>query len=203
MDLAAPGLDTPHWCDATFRSYCDEGGGGTSSATAIASASAALVRSNPDWTASQVLRVLIDTAGRDWPKDKPSDYLGYGLIRPARNVVKGEGKPGPADIDPITSKKIPGVGSAADGAAPSPSAPAASAKPSEKDASGDEQAAVVKSSDGDDNNPLWLVLGGITAVLEGISDNEKLTDGLEDQVRSTMDSIDVQYGGKHSAISGY
>ncbi|MEU8958352.1 WXG100 family type VII secretion target [Streptomyces sp. NPDC048518] len=39
--------------------------------------------------------------------------------------------------------------------------------------------------------------------LEGISSNEKLTDGLEDQVRSTMDSIDVQYGGKHSAISSY
>lgn len=39
--------------------------------------------------------------------------------------------------------------------------------------------------------------------LEGISNNEKLTDGLEDQVRSTMDGIDVQYGGKHSAISSY
>ncbi|MFC8128022.1 WXG100 family type VII secretion target [Streptomyces sp. NPDC057302] len=39
--------------------------------------------------------------------------------------------------------------------------------------------------------------------LEGISGNEKLTDGLEDQVRSTMDSIDVQYGGKQSAISSY
>lgn len=39
--------------------------------------------------------------------------------------------------------------------------------------------------------------------LEGISGNEKLTDGLEDQVRSTMDSIDVQYGGKHSAINSY
>lgn len=39
--------------------------------------------------------------------------------------------------------------------------------------------------------------------LEGISGNEKLTDGLEDQVRSTMDSIDVQYGGKQSAINSY
>ncbi|QEV20603.1 WXG100 family type VII secretion target [Streptomyces alboniger] len=39
--------------------------------------------------------------------------------------------------------------------------------------------------------------------LEGISGNEKLVDGLEDQVQSTMNSIDVQYGGKHSAISGY
>lgn len=39
--------------------------------------------------------------------------------------------------------------------------------------------------------------------LDGISGNEKLTDGLEDQVRSTMNSIDVQHGGKHSAISSY
>lgn len=39
--------------------------------------------------------------------------------------------------------------------------------------------------------------------LEGINDNEKIADGLEDQVRSTMDSIDVQYGGKHSAINSY
>ncbi|MFE6161741.1 WXG100 family type VII secretion target [Streptomyces sp. NPDC056486] len=39
--------------------------------------------------------------------------------------------------------------------------------------------------------------------LENISGNEKLTDGLEDQVRSTIDSIDVQYGGKQSAINSY
>ncbi|MFH8294596.1 S8 family serine peptidase [Streptomyces sp. NPDC018059] len=169
VDLAAPGLDIPHWCDATFRSYCEEGGGGTSSATAIASASAALVWSkHPEWTANQVLRVLIDTAGRDWPKDEPSDYLGYGLIRPARNVVKGEGKPGPADIDPITNKKTPVAGPAADGAAPSASAsaPAASSQPSRKRASDDERAAAVKSSDGDadGNGRLWLALGGIAAV---------------------------------------
>ncbi|WP_399935748.1 S8 family serine peptidase [Streptomyces kanamyceticus] len=167
VDLAAPGLDIPHWCDATFRSYCDEGGGGTSSATAIASASAALVWSkHPDWTANQVLRVLIDTAGRDWPKDQPSDYLGYGLIRPARNVVKGEGKPGPADVDPITNEKAPVAGPAADGAAPSASAsaPAASSQPSRKRASDDERAAAVKSSDGDGNGRLWLALGGAAAV---------------------------------------
>ncbi|WP_307840465.1 S8 family serine peptidase [Streptomyces sp. G44] len=170
VDLAAPGLGIPHWCDATFRSYCDEGGGGTSSATAIASASAALVWSkHPDWTANQVLRVLIDTAGRDWPKDEPSDYLGYGLIRPARNVVKGEGKPGPADVDPITNKKTPGAGPDADGAAPSASgsAPVASSQPARKNprknASDGEPAAAVKSSDDDSGRP-WLALGGAAAV---------------------------------------
>lgn len=39
--------------------------------------------------------------------------------------------------------------------------------------------------------------------LDGISGNERLTEGLEDQVRSTMDSVDVQYGGKQSAINSY
>ncbi|HET9382144.1 MAG TPA: S8 family serine peptidase, partial [Streptomyces sp.] len=65
VDLASPGLNVPSWCDKTFRSYCT--GKGTSHATAIASASAALVWSaHPDWTANQVLASLIDTAGRDW-----------------------------------------------------------------------------------------------------------------------------------------
>ncbi|WP_249924302.1 S8 family serine peptidase [Streptomyces alboniger] len=171
VDLAAPGLDIPHWCDATFRSYCEEGGGGTSSATAIASASAALVWSkHPDWTANQVLRVLIDTAGRDWPKDEPSDYLGYGLIRPARHVVKGEGKPGPADIDPITNKKTVSAGNSGDdGASPSASAPAASSASPHKGAPDDDQdekAAVAKSTDADggSSSQMWLIGGGLAAV---------------------------------------
>ncbi len=84
VDLAAPGVDTPGWCDEEFRSYCTRGG--TSAATALTSASAALIWSaHPDWTANQVLGSLIDTAGRDWAKDNPSTYLGYGLIRPARS----------------------------------------------------------------------------------------------------------------------
>ncbi|TGA87066.1 WXG100 family type VII secretion target [Streptomyces sp. MZ04] len=53
-------------------------------------------------------------------------------------------------------------------------------------------------------NERMQVIGRILVdFLEGISGNEKLTDGLEDQVRSTMDSIDVQYGGKQSAINSY
>ncbi|MGW6272412.1 S8 family serine peptidase [Streptomyces sp. NPDC055060] len=162
VDLAAPGLNLPKWCDESFRAYCD-GGGGTSAAAAIASASAALIWSkHPDWTSNQVLRVLIDTAGRDWPKDKPSDYLGYGLIRPARNVVKGEGKPGPADIDPITNKKTAVAGAGNDDTSPSASAPAASPQPTKKGAAGDETAAAAEPSGGDDDQ-LWLVLGGLAA----------------------------------------
>ncbi|WP_240803248.1 S8 family serine peptidase [Streptomyces sp. A1499] len=170
VDLAAPGLDIPRWCDETFRSYCDEGGGGTSAATAIASASAALVWSkHPDWTANQVLRVLIDTAGRDWPKDEPSDYLGYGLIRPARNVVKGEGEPGPADTDPITNEKTAGGGGGSDsGDSTSPTSTSPTSTPSRPDegaTSGGKETAAAEASNDGGSNLLWPVLGGLTAVV--------------------------------------
>ncbi|MEU6004441.1 S8 family serine peptidase [Streptomyces sp. NPDC047197] len=73
---------------------------GTSAATAIASASAALLWSKrPNWTANQVLRVLIDTAGRDGPKDDPSVYLGWGPDLVTRGRVRrfaeAEGTAGP------------------------------------------------------------------------------------------------------------
>ncbi|MFH9071930.1 WXG100 family type VII secretion target [Streptomyces alboflavus] len=39
--------------------------------------------------------------------------------------------------------------------------------------------------------------------LDGISKNRTDVDRLEDDIRATMNSIDVDYGGKHSAISSY
>ncbi|MFE6399935.1 S8 family serine peptidase [Streptomyces alboflavus] len=160
VDLAAPGLNLPHWCDATFRSYCD-GGGGTSAGTAIASASAALIWSkHPNWTANQVLRVLIDTAGRSWPKDKPSDYLGYGLVRPAPNLLKNRGNPGPPDIDPLTNEKAPGVGSS-----PSTAPQEDSSKPASQPSkdSADKPEVRASASRSDDNDQLWMVGGGVAA----------------------------------------
>ncbi|MFG2717988.1 S8 family serine peptidase [Streptomyces sp. NPDC048416] len=101
VDLASPGLNTLVWCDTTFQKYCDASG--TSAASAIASASAALIWSaHPTWTADQVLRTMIDTAGRSWDKDKPSKYLGYGLIRPRLVLEKPDIDPGPADVDPVS-----------------------------------------------------------------------------------------------------
>ncbi|MGH4035329.1 WXG100 family type VII secretion target [Actinomycetota bacterium Odt1-20B] len=53
-------------------------------------------------------------------------------------------------------------------------------------------------------NQHMRVIGNLLVdFLEGIQGNEKLTDGLEDQIRATVQGIDVQYGGKHSAISSY
>ncbi|WP_234340420.1 S8 family serine peptidase [Streptomyces sp. TP-A0875] len=161
VDLAAPGLDTPGWCDATFRSYCNQGG--TSAATAIASASAALVWSaHPDWTAYQVLGSLIDTAGRDWARDDPSTYLGYGLIRPRKVLEKADYDPGPADTDPLARENKAGVLTAESGTPATPS-PAPSAVESSKGSPGGE--AVAAETEASDGTTLWIVLGAAAGVL--------------------------------------
>ncbi|MFZ4277235.1 S8 family serine peptidase [Streptomyces arboris] len=172
VDIAAPGQEIPGWCNNTFQSYCD-GDGGTSAATAIASASAALVWSaHPDWTANQVLNVLFDTAGRDWEKGTLSKYLGHGLIRPAMNILKGKGDPGDPDISPLTEERT-GGSPASPAPSSTPSAPAsqqpaengeADNKVDETVAAGDSEAAL------DSGVPLSLIVGGIAgvAVLGGV-----------------------------------
>ncbi|MFI6934435.1 S8 family serine peptidase [Streptomyces sp. NPDC050287] len=161
VDLAAPGLKVPAWCDATFRAYCDEAG--TSFASAIASASAALIWSaHPNWTANQVLRSLIDTAGRDWPKDRPSNYLGYGLIRPKRVLTNSNINPGPPNTDPLSLENGPG----ALVSSPSPSAPASSQ--ARKNPSGGTNAAATSTSNSsDDNTQLYVILGAVLVVAIG------------------------------------
>ncbi|MDF6018447.1 S8 family serine peptidase [Streptomyces sp. JH34] len=158
VDIAAPGNEIPRWCDSTFKSYCD-GDGGTSAATAIASASAALIWSaHPDWTANQVLNVLFDTASRDWKDGTLSKYLGHGLIRPSMNILKGKGDPGAPDISPLTKEKTSG---SAGSAAPSASA---SSQPEKKDKA--EDAAMAGSStEKNDSGQLGLILGGVAVVL--------------------------------------
>ncbi|QKW09513.1 S8 family serine peptidase [Streptomyces sp. NA04227] len=158
IDLAAPSGQLPGYCDKSLTKYCTSSGG-TSSATAITSAAAALIWSkHPDWTANQVLRVLIDTAGRDWPKDNPSIYLGYGLIRPARNILKNQGNPGPANIDPISGKSTIAEPSKPVGS-PEPSAAEGSSEGSAKP-SVNPEAANASSSSGD-SGKYWLI--GIAA----------------------------------------
>lgn len=162
VDLASPGVDVPTWCDKTLKSYCPQSNG-TSQATAITSGAAALIWSaHPKWTANQVLRVMIDTAGRDWPKSTPSRYLGYGTIRPAQVLLKGKGDPGPADVDPVTNKKTPGL-SAGTGASSSASASTSSQPP--KSTSGGLTSAAGSSSTSSGDNTLWVVLGAVAAVV--------------------------------------
>ncbi|MFH8338034.1 S8 family serine peptidase [Streptomyces sp. AM6-12] len=154
VDLAAPGVNLPAWCNAKFQSYCPHGYG-TSDATAIASASAALIWSaHPDWTANQVLRSLIDTASRTWPKDTPSNYLGYGIVRPRKVLENPHYDPGPANVDPLAVE---------DGIAKPKSSPPASAKPTP----GRTTSAADTSSKSSGNTLTWVVGAAAALVVIG------------------------------------
>ncbi|MGW5202241.1 S8 family serine peptidase [Streptomyces spiralis] len=169
VDLTAPGEGFPGWCDATFRSYCDNQRG-TSAATAIASASAALIWSaHPDWTVNQVTRALIDTAGRSWAKNNPSSYLGYGAVRPKNVLQNPHYDPGPPDVDPLAEENGGNV-LAKSGATPAPSASAsasasASSQAQEKGTSGGTSAAGSNARSSNDSSTLWIALGAAAAVV--------------------------------------
>ncbi|MEU5130120.1 type VII secretion-associated serine protease mycosin [Streptomyces mobaraensis] len=146
--LAAPGDDMVHSClggTGVCRSH------GTSDASALASASAALLWSvHPDWTANQVLRVLINTAGGAKSGAKRTNLIGYGVVRP-RVALKESGDPGPADVNPLTG---------ASGGSPS-----ASSSPSAGGAGGSRAASIrpqperTEAADGEGDTGLWLVIG--------------------------------------------
>ncbi|MFF8912202.1 type VII secretion-associated serine protease mycosin [Streptomyces sp. NPDC015032] len=149
VDLSAPGIDMVHPCTGGTQ-LCKSHG--TSDATALASASAALIWSkHPDWTNNQVLRVMLNTAGGPTSGAKRNDYVGYGAVRP-RIALKTPGDPGPADVYPLPDLA----------AAESPSA-SPSAKPS-KAAGGstdtDKLAATAPASDDKGSKTgLWIGLG--------------------------------------------
>ncbi|MER6397050.1 type VII secretion-associated serine protease mycosin [Kitasatospora sp. NPDC001603] len=120
VDLVAPGIDMYDACTGA-SGYCKTHG--TSDATAIVSASAALLWSvHPDWSANQVLRVLINTAGKPADGSNRNDGIGYGAVRP-RIALTTPGDPGPADVSPIPEKAVEAP-PASPSAAPSPSASA-------------------------------------------------------------------------------
>ncbi|MER8100145.1 S8 family serine peptidase [Kitasatospora sp. NPDC094016] len=120
--LVAPGADIFAACTSSTE-YCKSHG--TSDSAALVSASAALVWSvHPNWTANQILRVLINTAGKPKDGSARTDDAGYGAVRP-RIALTSPGDPGPADVSPIP------VPEASAPAAPSPSAsPSATSTPS-------------------------------------------------------------------------
>ncbi|MGW3183539.1 S8 family serine peptidase [Kitasatospora sp. NPDC001119] len=116
--LSAPGVDIVEACTGN-TGYCK--GHGTSDSSALASASAALVWSvHKDWTANQVLRVLINTAGKPNDGSDRNNIIGYGVVRP-RIALTDPGDPGPADVSPV-----PGD-AATPSSVPSPSATASAA----------------------------------------------------------------------------
>ncbi|THA70834.1 hypothetical protein E6P78_09175 [Streptomyces sp. A0958] len=153
--LAAPGENIPILCGGGMAGYCDSGG--TSQATAIASASAALIWSmHPDWTGNQVLRVLMDTAGKPTEGKVPSRYLGYGTVRPRITVLGGKVDPGPADVNPLVAARA--------SASPSPSV-SASASPSEDPKPSASPAAKDDDGQGGTDTTVWIVVGAVAAVI--------------------------------------
>ncbi|OKI10414.1 hypothetical protein AMK13_04530 [Streptomyces sp. CB02056] len=137
--LVAAGMDTIGAC-TTPSGYCK--GHGSSDATALASASAALIWSvHPDWSPNQVLRVLINTASRPNGGTVRTDDAGWGAVRP-RIALTDPGDPGPADVSPLPADAVPlpsASGSAAASAVPVPvESPAGvpSARPKAEVASG-------------------------------------------------------------------
>ncbi|MGW8359182.1 type VII secretion-associated serine protease mycosin [Streptomyces wedmorensis] len=155
VDVVAPGKDTLAAC-AGGR-VCTSSG--TSNATALASAAAALIWSkHPEWTNNQVLKVMLNTIAKPKGGENRSDYIGYGAVRPLR-ALKTPGDPGPADVRPIDDLAETVTASPTDlsptDPAPSESVPAPAPAP---------QAAA--SEDGGDTG-LWIGLGIGAAVLIG------------------------------------
>ncbi|WP_457464771.1 S8 family serine peptidase [Streptomyces sp. TE5632] len=177
VDLVAPGEGIPGYCRPSFESYCPDSKG-TSASTAITSASAALIWSaHPDWTANQVTRALIDTASRDWPKDDPTQYAGYGTVRPRKVLENPNYDAGPAYSDPLAKwnqekgeklvTEIPPAPAASPSATASSQAPEASsgADKAAAGSKGKKTEKVAAESSGDDNSTLWIVLGAAAAVV--------------------------------------
>ncbi|RVU24484.1 type VII secretion-associated serine protease mycosin [Streptomyces antnestii] len=151
VDMAAPGADMVHACGSKSSDTGLCRTSGTSDATALASASAALIWSkHPNWTNNQILRVMLNTIGRAADGEKHNDFTGYGAVRP-RIALTNPGDPGPADKYPL------------------PDYPVAASKPAGKPSKGapdDVSAAPAAASKGDDSStPLWIGIGGGVAAL--------------------------------------
>ncbi|MGW5419319.1 type VII secretion-associated serine protease mycosin [Streptomyces sp. NPDC003943] len=161
VDLAAPAETVVRACSKGTQ-LCT--GSGTSNATALASASAALIwAEHPDWTNNQVLRVMLNTAGKPENGKARTDYIGYGAIRP-RIALTDPGDPGPADVYPLPDLAAGQAPSAsASPGASSPSASSVPSAPSAKPSSGSPSAA---SSTGGDTG-WWVALGVGAALLVG------------------------------------
>ncbi|MFF1644735.1 type VII secretion-associated serine protease mycosin [Streptomyces sp. NPDC058240] len=156
VDLTAPGIDMVHPCTGGTQ-LCKTSG--TSDATALASASAALIwAKHPDWTNNQVLRVMLNTAGAPTSGAKRNNYVGYGIVRP-RIALKTPGDPGPPDVYPLPDL------AAAERSSPSPSAKPSKATGGSADAN--KQGAAAPASDGGSGNTgLWIGLGiGVIALI--------------------------------------
>jgi hypothetical protein len=99
-------------------------------------------------------------AGKDGNKKTLSNYYGHGVVRPGAHINRGLGKPGDANISPLTNKP---TGSASSPASSQPSAPASSQAPEGKP--GADAAVAGSSTKTEDASQLGLAIGGAAAVV--------------------------------------
>ncbi|QDI68703.1 type VII secretion-associated serine protease mycosin [Streptomyces calvus] len=152
VDVTAPGHNMVYAC-LTGTQVCRSEG--TSDATAIASASAALIWSkHPEWTNNQVLRVLINTMKGNEESWTRNDDFGYGIVRP-RVALTDPGDPGPADEYPL-----PDLAAAA---SPSPSPEGAPSADAERGTAPKPASAAATDSGG--LQPSWVALGVAAAAI--------------------------------------
>ncbi|MFD9824832.1 type VII secretion-associated serine protease mycosin [Streptomyces violascens] len=157
VDMAAPGEEMVHPCGGK-TGLCKSDG--TSDATAIASASAALIWSkHPSWTNNQVLRVMLNTVGGPTDGAKRNDSIGYGIVRP-RVALENPGDPGPADVYPLSDLTPPAAPPAPKPTGNSTGTPAEHKTPPAAEASGSKASTYVL--------PLGIGALGFTGVLFGI-----------------------------------
>ncbi|MFE2260357.1 type VII secretion-associated serine protease mycosin [Streptomyces griseosporeus] len=155
VDIAAPGEDMVHACGGKTGLCIGEG---TSDATALASASAALIWSkHPTWTNNQVLRVMLNTIGGPTDGAKRNDSIGYGIVRP-RIALQNPGDPGPADVYPLPDLK-------AAEKTTSPSADASASQGAGAPAKGEDSDVNASAAKDSGNSTLWVVVGVGAAVL--------------------------------------
>ncbi|MBP0458600.1 type VII secretion-associated serine protease mycosin [Streptomyces bomunensis] len=161
VDLSAPAQDIIKACVGT-TGLC--GGSGTSDATALASASAALLWSvHPHWTNNQVLRVLLNTASGVAGGARHNEAVGYGAVRPYQALLH-PGNPGPADVYPLPDL------AASEKKSASPSASAGA--PANKGSAGSEHsskpsAAAASDAGGGGGLGLWIGVGAAAVVVLG------------------------------------
>jgi hypothetical protein len=135
---------------------------GTSDASAIASASAALIWSvHPKWTNNQVLRVMLNTIGGPTDGAKRNDDIGYGIVRP-RVALTNPGNPGPANQYPLPDYPVKAS------KAPSSSAAAAPSKAASSPQAGSEAS---DPESGSDNSKviLWSVIAAVVVIAAAVT----------------------------------
>jgi subtilisin family serine protease len=165
VDLSAIGGVIAAACPHGIRPHCVSTGSGTSNATALTSASAALIWSaHPNWTANQVLRVMLNTASGPTDGAERNNSIGYGAVRP-RVALEAPGDPGPPDEYPLAehegwATKTSPSASPTEGAGAGTAAPAPSA-------SGSAQAAAAGGGSGGSGATPWIAAVGAVVVLGG------------------------------------